>query len=133
VARQAAHLDAVSDGLSAKFSIPYCVAHTILHGPPRVGDFESIDGRVAARAAEVSVSVDDSLPQWGAVVGSPGRPPVRVDSPRGTPDRPLSRSELASKVADLAGERLLVALRDLQGPAAGALRAAGLELPAAGA
>jgi 2-methylcitrate dehydratase PrpD len=133
VARQAAHLDAVSDGLSAKFSIPYCVAHTILHGPPRVGDFESIDGRVANRAAEVSVSVDDSLPQWGAVVGSPGRPPVRVDSPRGTPDRPLSRSELASKVADLAGERLLVALRDLQGPAAGALRAAGLELPAAGA
>ena len=44
VARQAAHLDLVSDGLSAKFSIPYCVAHTLLHGPPRVRDFAALDG-----------------------------------------------------------------------------------------
>ncbi|HEY3726504.1 MAG TPA: MmgE/PrpD family protein [Solirubrobacteraceae bacterium] len=132
VARQAAHLDAVTDGLSAKFSIPYCVAHTILRGPPRVGDFGALDDGVAARARDVSVSVDDSLPEWGAVLSSSGCEPVRVDSPRGAPDRPLDQSELAAKVADLAGPGLLEALGDLGGPAAGALRAAGLEPPAVG-
>jgi 2-methylcitrate dehydratase PrpD len=126
VARQAAHLDAVSDGLSAKFSIPYCVAHTILHGPPKVGDFASLDAAVADRARDVSVSVDDSLPEWGAVLSSAGRELVRVDSPRGTPQRPLERSELAAKVADLAGEGLLDALGDLTAPASHALRAAGI-------
>ncbi len=45
VARQAAYLDEVRDGLSAKFSIPYCVAHTLLHGPPGVRDFARVDPR----------------------------------------------------------------------------------------
>lgn len=62
VARQAAHLDAVSDGLSAKFSIPYCVAHTLTHGAPRTADFVLLDQGVVERAAAVSVTLDDSLP-----------------------------------------------------------------------
>jgi 2-methylcitrate dehydratase PrpD len=126
VARQAAHLDAVSDGLSAKFSIPYCVAHTILHGPPRVSDFASLDAAVAGRARDVSVSIDDSLPEFGAVLSSGGHELVRVDSPRGAPDRPPAQSDLAAKVTDLAGKRLLDVLGDLTVPAVEALRAAGL-------
>ena len=43
VARQAAHLDDVEDGLAAKFSIPYCVAHTLVCGPPGVRDFGALD------------------------------------------------------------------------------------------
>ena len=45
VSRQAAHLDRVGDGLSAKFSIPYCVAYTLIHGPPGVRDFGAVDRR----------------------------------------------------------------------------------------
>ncbi|MGZ4226200.1 MAG: MmgE/PrpD family protein, partial [Solirubrobacteraceae bacterium] len=50
VARQAAYLDDVHDGLSAKFSIPYCVARTLLHGPPGVRDFAEVDARVRERS-----------------------------------------------------------------------------------
>ncbi len=59
VARQAAHLDDVEDGLAAKFSIPYCVAHALVHGPPRVDDFAVLDAETRERAAAVSVVVND--------------------------------------------------------------------------
>ncbi len=65
VARQAAHLDAVGDGLSAKFSIPYCVAHTLARGAPEREDFATLDPAVVQRARGVAVAVDDSLPQVG--------------------------------------------------------------------
>ena len=117
VARQAAHLDAVSDGLEAKFSIPYCVMHTLLHGPPRLSDFAAIDGAARQRAAQVSVSVDPALPEWGAVVTVSGREPVRVECPRGAPDRPLRADELAAKVSELAGDRLEGLLDDPYAPA----------------
>ena len=50
LARQAAHLDDVDDGLAAKFSIPYCVAHALAHGPPRVRDFAALDAETRERA-----------------------------------------------------------------------------------
>src|SRR5204862_6882210 len=68
LARQAAHLDLVDDGLSAKFSIPYCVAHTFMHGPPRVGDFGAIDRAVRESSRRVTVLSDESLPEFGAVL-----------------------------------------------------------------
>jgi 2-methylcitrate dehydratase PrpD len=126
VARQAAHLDAVSDGLSAKFSIPYCVAHTFLQGPPGVSDFISIDETVSDAARSVSVTVDESLPEFGAVLTSAREQLVRIDCPRGAPDQPLAEAELEAKIASLAGERLLEALNDLARPAADALQAADL-------
>jgi 2-methylcitrate dehydratase PrpD len=129
VARQAAHLDTVSDGLSAKFSIPYCVAHTLVHGPPRVRDFESIDTDTTDRSRRVSVSVDRSLPEFGASLTVAGRELARVSCPRGAPDRPLAPSELAAKVTDLTGDRLHGVLDDLDSPAAAALHAAGLRRP----
>ncbi len=126
VARQAAHLDAVSDGLSAKFSIPYCVAHTLTRGAPRTADFAQLDGDVVRRAAAVSVSLDDSLPQWGAVLQPAGGDAVRLDGPRGAPGRPITEAELAGKVSDLAGDRLDGIFEDPGRPAGQVLRAAGL-------
>jgi 2-methylcitrate dehydratase PrpD len=126
VARQAAHLDLVSDGMSAKFSIPYCVAHTLIHGAPRVRDFASIDATARDRSRLVSVGVDRSLPEFGATLTVAGHELARVSCPLGSPERPLEASQLAAKVADLAGDRLNDALDDLQAPAAAALHAAGL-------
>jgi len=126
VARQAAHLDVVSDGLSAKFSIPYCVAHTLTHGAPRTADFVRLDGGVVERAAAVSVSLDDSLPQWGTVLKPAGVDPLRLDGPRGAPGQPITEAELAGKVSDLAGDRLDGVLDDPGMPADQVLRVAGL-------
>jgi 2-methylcitrate dehydratase PrpD len=126
VARQAAHLDVVSDGLSAKFSIPYCVAHTLMRGAPRTADFTRVDGAVAERAGVVSVSVDAALPQWGAVLKLAGQEVIRLAGPRGAPDRPVTEAELATKVSDLAGNRLDGALDDVGAPAVALLHAAGL-------
>jgi 2-methylcitrate dehydratase PrpD len=126
VARQAAHLDAVSDGLSAKFSIPYCVAHTLTRGAPRTADFVQLDGDVVQRAAAVSVTLDDSLPPWGTVLKPADADAVRLDGPRGAPGRPITEAELARKVSDLAGDGLDGVLDDPGMPAAQVLRLAGL-------
>ena len=126
VARQAAYLDDVQDGLSAKFSIPYCVAHTLLHGPPGVRDFVRIDNRVRERSRMVGVDVDPSLPEFGAVLTAGGAEIARVPGPRGAPERPAEASDLAAKLWDLAGERLDGILDDPGVPAATVLAAAGL-------
>jgi 2-methylcitrate dehydratase PrpD len=129
LARQAAHLDDVSEGLEAKFSIPYCVAHTLLHGPPRVRDFAALDAETSARAGSVTVEVDERLPGFGAVLISAGKELARVDAPDGSPERPAEPAELESKVHDLTGDRLDGLLEDLERPASEALTAAGLGEP----
>jgi 2-methylcitrate dehydratase PrpD len=126
VARQAAYLDEVSDGLSAKFSIPYCVARTLLHGPPGVRDFAQVDLGVRERSRLVGVDVDGALPEFGAVLTAGGAEIARVSCPRGAPSRPAEASDLAAKLADLAGTRLDGILDDPGGPAASVLDAAGL-------
>jgi len=123
VARQAAHLDLVDDGLAAKFSIPYCVAHTLMHGPPRLRDFSSIDPEVRERSRQVSVSVDRSLPEFGAVLAVADREPVRVDCPRGAPGRPVEAGELQAKITELVSDGLEGVLDDPAAPAARAARA----------
>jgi 2-methylcitrate dehydratase PrpD len=124
VARQAAHLDEVTDGLSAKFSIPYCVAHTVLHNPPGVRDFADVDPEVVERSSLVTVTVDRSLPEFGAVLMIGGSEAARVAYPQGAPERGVEAAALARKVHDLAGERLDGLLDDLGAPAAAALDAA---------
>jgi 2-methylcitrate dehydratase PrpD len=131
VARQAAHLDVVSDGLSAKFSIPYCVAYTFEHGPPGVRAFRSIDPDVGSRSELVTVVVDESIPDFGAVLCVDGEELARTPCPRGAPERPVSQDELDAKVRDLAGDRLTDVLADLQSPAVAVLEAAGLRATAA--
>jgi 2-methylcitrate dehydratase PrpD len=132
VARQAAYLDDVRDGLSAKFSIPYCVAHTLLHGPPGVRDFAGVDDRVRERSRLVGVEVDRSLPEFGAVLTVGDTEIARVRCPRGAPERPAEASDLAAKISDLAGSRLDGVLDDPGVPAATVLDAAGLRSGATG-
>ena len=129
LARQAAHLDLVDDGLSAKFSIPYCVAHTLTHGAPVVRDFAALDPGVRERSRSIKVAVDEALPQFGAVLTVNGSELACVPCPRGAPGRPATQSELADKLADLAGERLDGVFAERDAPAANALSAAGLRLP----
>jgi 2-methylcitrate dehydratase PrpD len=126
VARQAAHIDEVTDGLSAKFSIPYCVARTLLSGPPRVRDFAVPDPVAREHSTLVGVTVDASLQEFGAVLSIGGEQLARVDAPRGAPERPIGVAELAGKMGELAGRRLDGLLDDLSAPAALALEAAGL-------
>lgn len=126
VGRQAAHLDIVDDGLSAKFSIPYCVAHTLIHGEPGVGDFASVDAAARDRSRSIELQVDGSLPQFGAVLRVAGSELGRVPCPSGAPDRPAAAGDLAGKLSGLAGERLHGLLDDLDAPAGDALAAAGL-------
>jgi 2-methylcitrate dehydratase PrpD len=121
-ARQAAHLDQVDDPLAGKFSIPYCVAFTLLHGAPGVGDFVALDGAAASAATQVEVVLDDSLPRWGAVLRVGGEELARIPCPRGTPERPATPEELLGKVSALGG----VLCDDHDAPAIDILHAAGL-------
>src|SRR5438067_2788508 len=126
LARQAAHLDLVDDGLSAKFSIPYCVAHTLMRGPPRVRDFGAIDAVVRDSSRRVTVVSDQSMPEFGAALVVGEHELARVPCPRGAPERPATPRQLADKITALAGDRLQGLLDDLGLPAATALKAAGL-------
>ena len=132
LARQAAHLDLVDDGLAAKFSIPYCVAFTLQHGAPGREAFAAIDHDVRERSRTVTVTVDRALPEFGAVLSSGGRELGRIECPRGAPGRPVTAAELDAKVRALAGDRLDGVLADPEAPAARALAAAGLSRAAAG-
>jgi 2-methylcitrate dehydratase PrpD len=120
--RAAAHLDAVHDPLEGKFSIPYCVAFTLVRGrAPRVRDFESLDSAVVRAARRVGVVVDDAMSPWSAVLRRGGRELARVPCPRGTPERPATAEELRAKIVDLAGAPLLDLLTDFDAPAADVL------------
>jgi 2-methylcitrate dehydratase PrpD len=117
VARQAAHLDVVEDPLAAKFSIPYCVGLTIACGRPRLSHFAALDPRACELARRVTVQTDASLPEFGAVLSIADAELARLSSPSGSPERPVSPAQLAQKLRDLAGGRLLGALDDLEAPA----------------
>lgn len=119
VALQAAHIDRPRDGLSAKFSIPYCVARTLRDGPPGVADFAALDPEAAEQARLVEVVLDETLPRFGAVLGVSGRELVRVACPQGAPEQPVSPAALRDKVRDLAGDRLDGLLDDPDAPARG--------------
>ncbi len=127
VGRQAAHLDEVGDGLQAKFSIPYCVAHTLSAGPPRRADFEGLDLATVGRARSVSVAVDASLPQWGAVLSGGDRELVRVTAPSGAPGAPVAAGAYEAKLVELGGRALAELVTDPQTPASAVVAAAGLE------
>jgi 2-methylcitrate dehydratase PrpD len=115
-----------ADGLQAKFSIPYCVAFTLLNGAPHVESFYEVDHRVSSFAAErVRVETDAGLLESEAVLSADGVE-VRVEAALGSPGRPMDADALASKLRGLAGKRLDGALEDLDRPAAELLGAAGL-------
>ncbi len=124
-AKAAAYGPRPADGLQAKFSIPYCVAFTLLNGPPGVESFYEVDERVADAAERVRVETDAGLRESEAVLSADGVE-VRVEAALGSPQRPMDDDALACKLRALAGERLDGALDDLDRPAAELLEAAGL-------
>jgi 2-methylcitrate dehydratase PrpD len=106
VSRQAAPYDEVATGLEAKFSIPYLIAYTLLHGPPNVASFDSVDGASRDMAARVAVVTDPSLVESEAIFTDGLDRSIRVEAARGSPQRPMNADQLAAKVRGLAGDAL---------------------------
>lgn len=124
LSRRAAAYDDVSDGLQAKFSIPYLTAFALLCGAPHVDDFDAVDEDVRRFAAEhVRVRIDPTLDQSEARIERDGAPLARVTAPLGSPGRPMDERALAAKVSDLAGDRLAGLLDDPSRSAAAVLDA----------
>lgn len=123
LSRRAAALDAVADGLEAKFSIPYLTAYTLLHGAPGLASFDVVDPPAAALAERVRVRTDAALGVAEAVIEVDGAPIARATAPLGSPANPLDGDALAAKVRALAGDALDGVLDDREQPAATLLAA----------
>ena len=121
--RQAAPLDDVTSGLEGKFSIPYTVAYTLLHGPPGLADFNDVNEPARRLAERIEVRTDDKLEESEAVLDWPsgGQATVRVEAALGSPRHPMTQEQLSAKVHALAGSRLDGALDDPDRPAADVL------------
>jgi 2-methylcitrate dehydratase PrpD len=118
VAHTAASHDDASDGLQAKFSIPYLVAFARLRGEPRVESFAALDPEVRAHAREkVTVRTDHHLGDAEGLLLADGETVAHVHASRGSPQHPLDAAQLAAKVQGLAGERLDGLLDDPDRPA----------------
>jgi 2-methylcitrate dehydratase PrpD len=126
VSRQAAGYDDVADGLQAKFSIPYLAEFTLLHGPPRLSDFESVDRASRDLISEVEVRTDRTLLESQAVLTTPDGYETSVDAALGSPAHPMTEEQLKSKVRELAGGALEGALESPSEPANGLLTNLGL-------
>jgi 2-methylcitrate dehydratase PrpD len=110
-ARQAAPHDDVTDGLQAKFSIPYLTAFTLLHGAPEVESFAAVDDAAREHAAtRLTLVEDDALGESEARLERPdGEPLATVAYALGSPRRPMDAASLRAKVASLGGPRELPA------------------------
>ncbi len=115
-----------ADGLEAKFSIPYLVAYTLLHGPPTVESFAGLDVDAVAGVERVTVQTDADLLESEARLEAGGEELAHVEAALGSPARPMGPDELAGKVLALTGGRLDGALDDPARPARDLLAAAGL-------
>jgi 2-methylcitrate dehydratase PrpD len=124
VSRQAAGYDDVTTPLEAKFSIPYTTAYTLLHGPPRVESFASVDSAARALAAErITVETDRQLGESEFRLRAGDREIAHVRAALGSPQHPQTAEDLTAKVRALAGARLDGALDDLDRPAVDVLSA----------
>jgi 2-methylcitrate dehydratase PrpD len=106
VARRAAAYDDVADGLQAKFSIPYLVAFVALRGEPEPASFDGVDPEVRELGMRIRVTTDASLRETEAVLIAGGEEVARVPASLGSPERPMTPDQLATKCERLAGDRL---------------------------
>ena len=112
-----------SDGLEAKFSIPYLIAYTLEHGEPTLASFASVDGAAVTRARGIEVRADRGLRESEAVLlDADGAELARVGAARGSPGRPLDERGAGGEGA-LAGRRCPG--RRARRPRAPGVRAAG--------
>lgn len=116
VSRQAAPYDDVTDGLEAKFSIPYTVAFTLLKGPPGISDFDAVDGEVAELATQIRVGTHAGLLESEARLVAPRGFEARVEAATGSPRKPMTSEQVRAKVASLAGAALDGVLDDPDQP-----------------
>jgi len=116
----------VADGLQAKFSISYLTAYTVLHGPPTVESFTSVDGDARRLAERVRVRTDAALLESEAVLEAGGVRVGHVHAALGSPARPMDSTRLRGKLHALAGDRLDGVLDDLAAPVAQVVDAASL-------
>jgi hypothetical protein len=77
-----------------------------LYGPPGVRDFDSVDDEARDLARSVDVQTDSSLLESEAVLLGPDGFEARIEAALGSPACPMTASQLASKVEDLAGDSL---------------------------
>jgi 2-methylcitrate dehydratase PrpD len=113
---QAAPIEVPTDGLEAKFSIPYLTAFTLLHGAPGLGSFGTVEPECAELSARVGVRADRALGASEAVLEVDGEEAARVQAARGSPGLPLDPAEREAKRRSLAGEWLEGALEDPDRP-----------------
>jgi 2-methylcitrate dehydratase PrpD len=98
------------NSLSTRFSIPYAVAVTLLHGEASVRSMD-VDERAMELAGRVRVVVDDTHARAGEPIGGAtvtvatgdGQRTARVDRPRGVCDNPVTDDELRAKFAEVVG------------------------------
>lgn len=126
ISRQAAAYDDVTDGLQAKFSIPYTVAFTLGHGPPGIGDFAEVDEEALTASKSIEVQTDASLLESEAVLTSNSGLTAQVRAATGSPGNPMTEEALAEKIRSLAGDRLAGALSEPSQGVVSVAAAAGL-------
>ena len=117
LSRQAAARDEVSDGLQARFSIPYLTAYALLHGAPDLDSLQALDPDAAALARRIAIRTDATLGDAEAILEFDALRVARVTAPAGSPANPLDERALAAKVHGLAGDALDGLLDDRDGPA----------------
>jgi len=111
------NINAVSTPLSAKMSMAYCIAVTILQGRAGPQEFteEAIqDKKTHQLMGKVKMSIDKELDRLvpekrGAIVEimtDTGRFSSRVDLPKGEPENPLTKGEFEEKFRALASTSL---------------------------
>jgi 2-methylcitrate dehydratase PrpD len=95
----APHVNPVTS-LEAKFSIPYTVAFTLLHGPPRVADFSALREDALKVASGIEVEPDGLLAESAAVLEIDGES-IAVEAALGSPQRPMTEKQLSAKIHSL--------------------------------
>lgn len=104
---------APDSAIQAKFSIPFTVAHALVHGEVTLDSFDTVarsEPEVLALAAKV---VERRNPDWGRAQAASGALTVTLEDgerlheevavPRGSPERPLSEAEMVAKFVHCAG------------------------------
>ncbi|MEA2472747.1 MAG: hypothetical protein QOE06_662 [Thermoleophilaceae bacterium] len=112
VSLTAAEIKDPTNGLQAKFSIPYLTAYALMRGAPTVESFQAVDEEVREAARALTVRTDATLLESEAILTEDGETVSRVEAALGSPQNPMTEERLAAKVHALAGDRLDGALDD---------------------
>jgi 2-methylcitrate dehydratase PrpD len=105
---------APDSAIQAKFSIPFTVAHALVHGEITLGSFD-VAARSEPKVLELAAQVfEQRNPQWGRPQAASGALSILLEDgerlhhevrvPRGSPERPLAEAEIVEKFVRCAGK-----------------------------